>query len=84
MGIITQNCCDREQTNKRIRKRIAEICKTVERIDAYEYGEKALFERIRAVDYVYVCIDSVPHHVTNFLKSEIELMEKTEFFIALQ
>lgn len=65
--------------NKQI-KGLQKYVKTVERIDAYEYGEKALFERIRAVDYVYVCIDSVPHHVTNFLKSEIELMEKTEFF----
>ena len=69
--------------NKQIKgfvKGLQKYVKTVERIDAYEYGEKALFERIRAVDYVYVCIDSVPHHVTNFLKSEIELMEKTEFF----
>ena len=69
--------------NKQIKgfvKGLQKYVETVERIDAYEYGEKALFERIRAVDYVYVCIDSVPHHVTNFLKSEIELMEKTEFF----
>ncbi|WP_165006141.1 MULTISPECIES: hypothetical protein [unclassified Enterococcus] len=52
----------------------------IDLIDAYERGEKALFGTIRASDYLFVCIDSVPHAVTDFIKNDEELVRKTHFF----
>lgn len=61
-------------------EQLGQYVKKLETIDTYEKGEKYTYNSIRAADYIFVDLDSVPHSVSNFISRYDPQGEKVNYF----